>query len=514
MQISIHRFTLAGSAALVLLAGCAKVNPAPDYRRAAEYASRATGQARLFDPQQRDSDEQAIKAMLADGLSADEAVQIALLNQPQLQAALFEIGAARADLVQAGLLSNPNLGIALRLPSAGGLANIDFDLAQNIADLWQIPVRKRMAQRNLEQTILQIARQAAETAAQAKEAFYRAGGAERQLEIARENLDVGRTIVELTKLRRQAGAGSELDVNLARGVLLDAELAVKRAQLAAGSARRALATVLGLSIDASRIRLIQAAPSPPAHMFDAAALADLAFSERLDVRALRQSVAAADERLLLERRRVFPELSVGLAFERGERPRGQGRDILADTARASIAAGQLTAPEIQPRSARDVDTDLIIGPALSLELPIFDQNQAQIAKAQFELEQRLRLLDGLERTIRQEVREAAAQAQTAWELARFYREQVVPQAERNLQMSRDSYRAGKSAVLSVLDAERTFLAARQRQAEALEQAAAVIPQLERTVGLPLTQMLQRLRGEQGSATSQPTARRTVAGEGQ
>lgn len=466
-----------------MAAGCATVNPQPDYQQAATYAAHATGQARLFDPTKTADDAQYVQTLVADGITADEAAQIALLNNPQLRAALYDIGAARADLVQSGLLSNPSLGVAFRLPAAGGLANIDFDLAQNIADLWQIPVRQRAAQRSLDQTILTIARLASSTAASAKQAYYNAVGADQRLTIARDNLDVGRKVLELTEFRRQAGAGNELDVNLARGVLLEAELAVKQLRLTAASNRRALATILGLSQDADALKLADMLPEPPAHVFDDAALVAAALRERYDAQALRQSARSAEERYVLEIRSVFPNVAVGLAFEREQRPRAENPTPLADIGNASVAAGQLSPPPFEPWSDDDVDADFIIGPSLSLELPIFDQNQAQIAKAKTAYEQRLRQLEGLERTIHQEVRDAVDQARTAWEVARFYRDEVVPQASRSLALSRDSYHAGQSSILSVLDAERSYLTARDRYAAAVQQAAGAIPALEQAVGL-------------------------------
>ncbi len=500
MGIWMNRVALGSTCAVAAaLAGCATVNPQPDYQRAAEHAGRSTGHSRLFSPERLESDARYVDQCLSGGLTAEEAAQVALLNNVELQAALYDIGAARAEVVQSGLLSNPSLAFAVRLPSAGGLANIDFDLSQNIADLWQIPSRKRAAERSLDETILSVARLAAETAVRAKTAYYAAVGADLRLEIAKENLEVGQRVLELTEFRRQAGAGSELDVNLARGVLLDAELVVKQARLAAASARRTLATALNLSLRADEIVLTDALPDPPAHALDDESLTGVAHTERLDARALRQSTFAAQERLALEVRRVFPNVLLGLAFERDARPRSRDRDLLADTARTSIAAGQLTAPGIEPRSARDKDTDFIIGPSLSLELPIFDQNQAQIAKARYALEQRLSLLRGLERTIDQEVREAADRARTAWDVARFYRDEVVPQAQKSLDMSRESYHAGKASILSVLDAERTFLTTRDSYAEALRAAAAVVPELEGAVGLPIAELLRTT-----SPTSQPT----------
>ncbi len=498
--------------ALGTLCGCATVDPGPDFERVGTHVARATGQTQLFDPRQMQAGQDWITAALADGLTASEAAQIALLNNPTLQGALYRIGMARADLVQAGLLSNPTLGLALRLPSAGGLANLDFDLAQNIADLWQIPVRERAAARNLEQTILQIAHLAARTAADAKAACYEAGGAARRLAITRENLAVSETVVDLTRLRRRAGAGSELDVNLAQGVLLQAELAVKRARLAEATAMRSLATILGLADDPQRIRLAEPLPLPPGDTFDPDRLTALALDRRLDLQALRAAVASADERLQLQRLRVFPTLSVGVAFEREARERATGRNFVVETALASAAAGQLTPPDPKPR-AGDLNTDFVIGPMIALELPLFDQNQARIARAGYELAQRQRLLEGLERSVRQEVRQATDQARTAWELARFYAEKVVPQAHRSLEMSRDSYRAGKSSILSVLDAERAYLAARQDQAAALQQAAAVVPVLERTVGLPLADLLPPSDGKPPT-TTRPTTITDVPIEGQ
>lgn len=500
MQTWMVRVALGSTCAVAAaIAGCASVNPRPDYQRAAEHVRRSAGVERLFDPEQLEADARYIDECLSDGLTAEEAARVALLNNVELQAALYDIGAARADLVQAGLLSNPSLGVALRLPSAGGLANIDFDLAQNIAELWQIPVRKRAAERGLDATILAVARLATETAASARTAYYGAAGANRRLEIARENLDVGQKVLELTEFRRQAGAGSELDVNLARGVLLEAELAVKNARLAADSARRALATVLGVSLDADELVLAEDLPEPPAHLFDERLLTAIAWDERLDARALRQSVQGAREQLVLQMRRVFPNVSLGLAFERDARPRAQGRDILADTARASIAAGRLTAPEIESRSARGVDTDFIIGPLLSLELPVFDQNQAQIAKAKLAMQEADALLESLQRSVTQETREAVDRVTTAWGVARLYDQQVLPQARTTLELSESAYQAGQTPILNVIDAQRSLLETRQAYVAALQNAASALVDLERATARPATVVLQ------AATTTQPTS---------
>ena len=491
-----HRKTarsLCCPAVLTLLAGCATVEPQGDYARVARHVAEATGHDRVYDPQRDEYVGAMVEEMLRDGISVGEAVDVCLLNNPELQAAFMTVGMARADVVQAGMLSNPSLGIAVQFPAGGGLANLEAGLAHNIADLWQMPPRRRAAERSLDQTILNLARRSARLAADAKVAYYEAVGADERLRIARENLEVAHNLLELALMRQQAGATNELDVNLSRSLALDGELEVGASQLRASEARRALATLLGLTADANALVLLDPLPEVPLTIPDAPRLLELAQARRLDIRSADQAVGAAEARLREEYRRVFPRINFGLALERGERGRSEGgRDLLADTARASIANGRLTAPGIQPRSERRRHTDFIIGPSLSVELPVFDQNQAQIAKAQYAYEQARKTLEALKRAATHEVRAAVDRASTAWSLARLYRDRSIPLAESNLELSREAYRVGSVSFLSVLEAQRFFLKTRTGYVEAAQTAATAIPELERTIGLPFAAIIAEL----------------------
>lgn len=469
----------------ILLVGCATVDPKRDYGAVTQHVAEATGQDSVYRPDQEDAVESRVEALLAGGLAADEAVQVCLLNNPGFQAAWMDVGMAKADLVQSGLLSNPSLGGSLRLPAGGGLANLEVTIAQNIADLWQIPVRQRVAQAALDQAILRLARQAAELAADARAAYVRATGAQELHKVALDNLAIARQLLDLAIGRQQAGAGSELDVNLSRSAVLEAELSVESARLAASEARRSLAQLLGLSINADKIELADPFPSSSPGLPSAEDLIAIAQEKRLDIRAAMQAVAQTDARVREEYLKVFPTLELGLAMERAQRQAQPGRNILADTARASIANGGLTAPEIQPRSERRQNTDFIIGPSWGLELPIFNQNQAQIAKAQYARQQAEKTLGSANQRMTQEVRSASDQMATAWRIVNAYRNQFVPLAQSNLDLSRESYKAGRASFLSVLESQRFFLDTRRRSIEALQTAAAAVPELERAVGIPM-----------------------------
>jgi cobalt-zinc-cadmium efflux system outer membrane protein len=303
--------------------------------------------------------------------------------------------------------------------------------------------------------------------------------------------------------RQKAGAASALDVNLSRGFLLEAQMDAESARLAAADARRRLARLLGITVNAAGLVLLDRLPEVPPELPRAERLIELACVYCLDMQAARQAVDAAKAKLEEEYRRIFPTLEIGLALERGERQSQGGRDILADTARASIANGALTAPKIQPRSERRRNTGFIIGPSVDLELPIFDQNQAQIAKARYAYERAVKTAEALRLAAYQEVRSSLDQVLTAWRLAQRYRDQSLPLAQNNLELSRQAYRAGQASFLAVLEAERFSLNSRSRAAEARRDAATTVANMERTMCMPFDKLLAQARTET-QPTTQPS----------
>ena len=496
-------------ATLVGFGGCATVDPHLDYEQSAQHVYQATGYGELYQPGDDEMVDAAVGELLADGLTLDEAVRICLLNNPSLQAGAFNVGMARADLVQSGLLSNPSLGLAFRLPAGGGLSAIDGGIAQNIADLWQIPVRKRIAGRELDRAILELAGDAADLAARAKLAYFEAVAAGLLHESLQVNLDIAAELLLLAQRRKEAGAGTEVDVNLSRGAVVEGQLNVAESRLAMAESRRSLATLLGLTDAPGELDLLDGFPPYPTSPIQVERLVELSREARLDLQAARQAVRAADAALDEQLRLVVPFVELGVEMERDERGRSDGNNLLADTARASIAGGRLTAPNIDARSPGGRDTDYSIGPSISLELPIFDQNQARIAKAQYARRQARKTLEAIDRRAVLEVRGACDRAATAWELARLYQTSAIPLAERNLELARRAYQAGKTSFLEVLAAQRFFLQTRGKYIELQQTAADTIPDLERAVGRPFQELIAT-----GSAapTTDPATNKPNAGE--
>jgi cobalt-zinc-cadmium efflux system outer membrane protein len=471
-------------------AGCATVDPKPDYERVGRQIETATGQPIAVDPTSDVVAQERVAELLADGLTTQEAVQVALLNNPRLQAALLRIGIGRAAVVQSGLFSNPSLALSVRLPDEGGLANFEVSLAQNIAELWQIRPRGRAAEKDLEHTILIAAREASTIALDAHAAYVRAVQMESQLDIARRNLAIAEQLVELALGRKDAGSGTEVDVNLARAERATLDVSARTAWVAQVEAKSALTKLLGLALPPEEVRLTDRLPDAVELPFTPRQLIELARAHRTDLKAADAVIEAAQARVSYERSRFLRSVELGISVERDARRSRGDRDWLAETAWASAESGAFTLPSLQPREPQT--TDYVTGPTLSMELPLFDQNQAQVARAEFELLQALHLREAIDREIVQEAWAAHARAQAGFESARFIRDDLLPLRENGLTLAREAYRVGATTVLTVLDAQRRLLEARAEYVQI--QAAAGLARID----------IERIAGQPFSALTDPT----------
>lgn len=471
------------------LSGCAQVNPQAEFSRTRQLIGDRTGADAVYDPEAEAMSPEELETILGDGLTVDEAVRIALLNNGRLQVEFMGIGIAKADLIQAGLLSNPTLAFSAQFPEGGGRSNIQASLAQNIADLWQIPKRKKVAEAGLNQTILRVANSAVQLVQQTRIDYYRAKAAEELLGVAEKNLELVSKSHETVKIQREAGAVSSLDENLARSQMLSAGLGVRNARLEAANTKRALARRMSLSRPVEGLVLIDPLsdildPIPPAET-----AIELARTHRLDVQAVEQSVRSLLARVELEKRRVFPDLSIGPFMERTDRRSAPGRDIPADFVRSSLANGAPTVPDVQSRSQREQERrqeiDFLAGPAFTMTLPLFDQNQAQIAKAWYAYVRELKDYEAFLTEVAQDVRSAVDGAQTAQGIVTFYRDDLVPQASRNLEFASASFSAGQTSILVLLEAQRSSLATQRGVIDAQLEASTARARLEQAIGTRL-----------------------------
>ena len=344
---------------------------------------------RQRDDGERESVRSAVKKILASPLAADNAVQVALLNNPGLQATYAELGIAEADLVQAGRMTNPHF--AYLRTSAGGERKLEWALTFPIIDLLTMPLRTRIEGRRFEQVKLAVAGQVLSVATGTRKAWIDAVAAEERVRYLGQVKAAAEASAELAS--RMEGAGNFSRLNRMREEVFYAETVARLARTRQGAvaARERLARLMGLSGDDVAFHLPERLPDLPADKPEFRDIEARAMTERLDVRA------AALE-------------TEGLAGSLG----------------LTRATRFINVLELGPAATKEDPEPWKRGFEVSLQLPIFDWGGARVARAEAIYLQALHRVAETAVNARSEVREAYSAYHTAYDAAKRYRDEIVP----------------------------------------------------------------------------------------
>ena len=396
----LRRLALLASAAV--LAGCASVSPDGLRGDVQALVDQRTGTAGVALPSTnaatRATSQDAIRSWLAQPLTQDAAVRIALLNNPGLQAQLAALGIADAQRVQALTLPNPHLTLG-RLTSAAE-REIERTLAVGLLDLITLPWRTQWQNQQMEQATLAAAQQVLLLAADTRRAWLRAVAAE-QVAGAHERMhDAAEVGAELAQRMVRVGNWSVLQQSREQAVLLQASAELARSRLAAATAREQLNRRMGLWGAQAEYALANQLPPLPATPQSGDGIEATALRSRLDLQAARRQLdLQASRQGWAGAGAVFGD--IGLAYSRN-----------TTTERAT--------------GARDVKR----GWALDLPLPLFDWGGAARSRAQAEVEHSAALLQDTAVRARSEVRTAWLTYRTTLDLARQQQGEMVPLRQR------------------------------------------------------------------------------------
>ncbi len=333
-----------------------------------------------------------IDALLAQPLAADDAVQIALLNNPGLQAAFNTLGVAEADWVAAQRLPNPGLSLARK--TRGTEVELERTLSFNLAALLTMPMRADIEQRLFEQTrralVLDVLRLAAET----RKAWVVAVAAGQTAQYQQQAMDAAEAGAELARRMAQAGNWSKLKQAREQSFYADAALAVARAGQAKLAARERLVRLMGLT-HATSLQLPDRLPDLPASVPPLPDVEQQAMDSRIDLQVARQRTETLANNLGLTRSTRFVNvLEFGI-----------------------INNGSNEAPQQR-------------GYEISFELPLFDWGESRVVAAEARYRQALEQARETAVNARSEVRQAYAMQQSQYAIARHLRDEVVPLKQR------------------------------------------------------------------------------------
>jgi outer membrane protein, heavy metal efflux system len=404
---------------LIALSGCSTVRldaGFDDVKASVEERS----QAQIVWNNGSDLDRQAeekVHSLLAENLTADQAVQVALLNNRGLQAIYSDLGIAQSDLVQAGLLKNPIFDAVVTFPTTGGRADLELTAVMNFLDVFYLPLRTRVAAARFEEAKLRVTGAVLAFAGGTRKAFYMQQANQQMLELRHTVVQALSASLEVARRLHDAGNISDLDFVRQRALLESGKLALRSAETAVSQSREQLNMWMGLWGEETEWRIDKRLPDVPLSPAEAEGSEKEAIEKSLDLQSARQRILAAGEQLgFAKAAALIPEGDIGTRGERREGP-------------------------------------FSVGPVLEFPIPLFDQGQGRSGRAAAELRRAQQDYYAIAVKIRSMARSLRDRIQAAQDRALYYRDVLLPLQEQILTETQLHYNAMQIGVADLLRAK-------------------------------------------------------------
>lgn len=432
----INRFLL--SSLLCLLVGCSSFSSDGGFNTVASVAHQHLKKDVIWAKSDADKNAiaQRVAELLRQPLSADNVVQIALLNNRGLQASFAELAITEADLVQAGRLPNPGLSMlrTSKVAADGNDYKIEQTLLFNIFSLVTMPQMRAIEQRRFEQTQRAVSLAVLKLATEARKAYYSAIAAQESVHYARQVYQAAEAGAELAKRMLQIGNLNKLQHAHEQDFYAEAALNLRRAEQRSVSAREHLTRLLGLGAHDDKFDLPEHLSDLPQTSMALPNVEKMAIAQRFDIQMMRIEVDALARNLGLSKTtRLINVLEFG-------------------PARALEGAA---------------DSGYKKGYEVSFELPLFDWGGAKVAKAEALYMQAINRAAEVAVNARSEVRDAYSQYRASYEMARHYRDEILPVKKRISAENQLRYNAMLISVFDLLVDARSQIASVNNYIEVL-----------------------------------------------
>jgi outer membrane protein TolC len=378
----------------LLLAGCATFSSDAGMQAVSGIAARELGKDALkIGSEETAAAAQArVRRLLASILSPDAAVQIALLNNPGLQAAYNELGIAEAATVEASLPPNPTLSIS-RLSTPVEL-DIERRVAGDILALATLPARANIAADRFRQAQLRAAEETLRVAAEARRNYYHAVASRHLVTLLTNASSAAEASAKLARQLGETGAMNKLDQAREQAFYVDVTTQLIAARQRAASEREALIRSLGLWGKEVEFKLPDTLPALPRRLRTLPAIETEAIRRRVDLKIARIEIETLAKSYGLTNATRFINLLDVAGVSRTQREGG-----------ASGTGG---------------------GVEVELQVPIFDFGETRLRQAGESYAQAVNRLTEKAVNVRSEARDAYRAYRSAYDIAVRYRDQALP----------------------------------------------------------------------------------------
>lgn len=373
-----------------------------------------------------------IAELLGRPLGPEESVEVALLNNADLQAAFEELEIARSELIGASLPPNIHfqsefLSVEEHPPERG------FAAMTGLSDLLFLPLRRGAARADMDATRIRTAGTVLDFTFLVRKAFYDYQAAEQLLELAETVVEATAASYEVARQLHEAGNITALDLANERVFYEEARIKAALAEAAMFHRREELNALMGLTGMDTGWQLAGRLPEPHEEPPDLTNLEAGAIEASLELLELEYRYTAAARRANLAR-----------------------ADGLLPSLRAGIKIGH-------DKGFREA------GPVISVELPIFDRGQERVGVARAEMRQFEQLHRARAVSIRATVRAARNELVIAARRVQHYKDVLLPLREEIVDQTQRQYNAMQIGVFQLITARRDQIRTGQEYVMALHE---------------------------------------------
>jgi outer membrane protein TolC len=389
------RFALLVLTTALALSGCAAFSPDSGMGVVADATGESLGKQVAF-VRTADDAEQAnttVRQLLARSLSADAAVQVALLNNKGLQAAYNELALAETDLIEQSLPPNPTFSIS-RI-SGNGASEIERQVVGDILALATLPFRSEIARERFRQAQLRAALETLRLAAEVRRAYFRTIAANEMVGLLTDAKSTAESTAQLAKKLGETGALNKLDQAREQVFYAETTAELATARQAATSARERLTRLMGLWDQDLGFRLPDKLPSLPPHPKALPTIEADAVGHRIDLQIARMELSALAKSLDLTQATRFV--------------------TLLDVAGISRRTHD---PDSAPFRERGFD--------VQFQIPVFDGGEVRVRQAAETYNLAFNRLTEKAINVRSEARDAYRVYRSTYDIADHYQREILP----------------------------------------------------------------------------------------
>lgn len=356
------------------------------------------------------------RALLSKPLTEESAVKVALLGNASVRESYERLGIARADLLQAGLISNPVFSASAKFFSAG--PEVEFGLAQSFVEIFFVPLRRRIATADLCAAQAEVARELVRLVYDVRRGLVEMRTAEEVVGVRREALSAVESARDLMRKLHDAGNVRDADLTVEQVGAARAQLDLETALLEVRDAREKMNVLLGSWATQVAWTVDGTVQGVPADMAGTDAPAR-ALASSLDLLENKARITSALASAGYARSSgLLPDLDLGLAGKR-----------------------------------ESADGSWGFGPSVSTAIPIFDTGAARVLAANATARQRFARHEHLSVVIGAAARRLVERERTLRAREAFLRETYLPLRKRLVDDTMRTFNAMQIGAFDVIDAK-------------------------------------------------------------